>query len=96
MQNFQKLDKLQGCYHESLRNISRPSSASHAAVALIGPRQVGKITLALAIGRAHDALYLDLENRDDRNRLANPVPFFENFEDRLIILDEIHRMPELF
>jgi predicted AAA+ superfamily ATPase len=39
-----------------------------AAVALIGPRQVGKTTLALEIGRAHDALYLDLEDRDDRNR----------------------------
>ena len=67
-----------------------------AAVALIGPRQVGKTTLALEIGRAHDALYLDLEDRDDRNRLANPVLFFENVEDRLVILDEIHRMPELF
>lgn len=67
-----------------------------AAVALIGPRQVGKTTLALEIGKAHDALYLDLEDRDDRNRLANPVLFFENFEDRLIILDEIHRTPELF
>ncbi len=67
-----------------------------AAVALIGPRQVGKTTLALAIGRVHDALYLDLEDWDDRNRLANPVLFFENVEDRLIILDEIHRMPELF
>jgi predicted AAA+ superfamily ATPase len=67
-----------------------------AAVALIGPRQVGKTTLALEIGQAHDALYLDLEDRDDRNRLANPVLFFESFEDRLVILDEIHRMPELF
>jgi predicted AAA+ superfamily ATPase len=67
-----------------------------AAVALIGPRQVGKTTLALEIGQAHDALYLDLEDRDDRNRLANPVLFFENAEDRLVILDEIHRTPELF
>jgi len=67
-----------------------------AAVALIGPRQVGKTTLALEIGHSVDALYLDLEDRDDRNRLANPVLFFENFEDRLVILDEIHRMPDLF
>ncbi|MEE4379864.1 MAG: ATP-binding protein, partial [Candidatus Competibacteraceae bacterium] len=67
-----------------------------AAVALIGPRQVGKTTLALEIGTARNALYLDLEDRDDRNRLANPVLFFENAEDRLVILDEIHRMPELF
>lgn len=67
-----------------------------AAVALIGPRQVGKTTLALAIGEALDALYLDLEDRDDRNRLANPVLFLESAEDRLVILDEIHRMPALF
>ena len=67
-----------------------------AAVALIGPRQVGKTTLALEIGRSRDALYLDLEDRDDRNRLAEPVLFLDNAEDRLVILDEIHRMPELF
>ena len=46
-----------------------------AAVALIGPRQVGKTTLALEIGRARDALYLDLEDRYDRNRLAQPALF---------------------
>ena len=67
-----------------------------AAVALIGPRQVGKTTLALEIARSRDALYLDLEDRDDRNRLAEPVLFLDNLEDRLVILDEIHRMPELF
>ena len=67
-----------------------------AAVALIGPRQVGKTTLALEIGRSRNALYLDLEDRDDRNRLAEPALFLDNAEDRLVILDEIHRMPELF
>ena len=67
-----------------------------AAVGLIGPRQVGKTTLALEIARSRDALYLDLEERDDRNRLAEPALFLDNVEDRLVILDEIHRMPELF
>ena len=67
-----------------------------AAVALIGPRQVGKTTLALELARSRDALYLDLEDRDDRNRLAEPALFLDNAEDRLVILDEIHRMPELF
>ena len=67
-----------------------------AAVALIGPRQVGKTTLALEIARSRHALYLDLEDRDDRNRLAEPTLFLDNVEDRLVILDEIHRMPELF
>ena len=67
-----------------------------AAVLLIGPRQVGKTTLALEIGRSRDALYLDLEDRDDRNRLAEPALFLNNLEDRLVILDEVHRVPELF
>ena len=67
-----------------------------AAVALIGPRQVGKTTLALEIGRSRNAIYLDLEDRDDRGRLAEPKLYFSHVEDRLVILDEIHRMPGLF
>lgn len=67
-----------------------------AAVALIGPRQVGKTTLAIELSRSRNALYLDLEDRDDRERLANPVLFLDNFADRLVILDEIHRVPALF
>ena len=67
-----------------------------AAVALIGPRQAGKTTLALKIGESHDAIYLDLEDMNDRTRLADPPLFLDNVEDQLVILDEIQRMPELF
>ena len=67
-----------------------------AAVALIGPRQVGKTTLANQIAQEYNAIYLDLEDQNHRNRLNNPVLFFESMEDRLVILDEIHRVPELF
>lgn len=67
-----------------------------AAVALIGPRQVGKTTLACEICEERDALYLDLEDRDDREKLSDPKLFLEQFEDRLVVLDEIHRTPELF
>ena len=67
-----------------------------AAVVLVGPRQVGKTTLALSIGQTRDAIYLDLENPDDRVRLADPSHFFDLTEDRLVILDEIHRIPEIF
>lgn len=67
-----------------------------AAVAIIGPRQVGKTTLALDIGEESDALYLDLEDRADREKLSDPRLFLERYEDRLVILDEIHRVPELF
>lgn len=67
-----------------------------AAVALLGPRQVGKTTLALEIGKTRASVYLDLESREDRAKLAEPVLFFQKNADSLIILDEIHRMPDLF
>ncbi|MDQ3656094.1 MAG: ATP-binding protein [Chloroflexota bacterium] len=67
-----------------------------AAVVLVGPRQVGKTTLALTIGEQRNAVYLDLENPVDRIRLDDPNHFFEITEDRLVILDEVHRTPELF
>lgn len=67
-----------------------------ASVALIGPRQVGKTTLALGIAQKQDALYLDLESPEDRDKLTNPAAFLSAFEDRLVIMDEIHRVPDLF
>lgn len=67
-----------------------------AAVALIGPRQVGKTTLALQIGEAQNALYLDLEDIEERDKLSNAAIFLSAYEDRLVILDEIHRVPDLF
>lgn len=67
-----------------------------AAVALLGPRQVGKTTLAFAVADGTNALYLDLEAREDRAKLEDPALFLRGYEDRLVVLDEIHRMPELF
>ena len=70
--------------------------AHSPAVALLGPRQVGKTTLALEIGQQRNALYLDLESESDRARLAQPELYFADHPDQLIILDEIHRAPGLF
>ncbi len=67
-----------------------------AAIALIGPRQVGKTTLAQEISEERGALYLDLEDSEDRGKLSDPRLFLEQYEDRLVVLDEIHRVPELF
>jgi len=67
-----------------------------AAVALLGPRQVGKTTLALSLAEITPSLYLDLESRADRAKLSDPALFLERHEDRLVILDEVHRLPELF
>jgi predicted AAA+ superfamily ATPase len=70
--------------------------ARQAAVALIGPRQAGKTTLALSLSEEVPSLYLDLEAREDRTKLVEASLFLQQYEDRLVILDEIHRVPELF
>ena len=70
--------------------------AEYPAVALLGPRQVGKTTIALEIADAEDAVYLDLESSADRARLTDPELYLADYEDRLVILDEVHRLPGLF
>jgi predicted AAA+ superfamily ATPase len=68
------------------------------AIAIIGPRQVGKTTLAKTIGKllSKEVLYVDLENPRDENKLADPVLFFENNEDKCVVLDEVQRRKDLF
>ena len=77
-------------------DIVREALTRQAAVALLGPRQVGKTTLALALSNQAPSLYLDLESPEDRAKLSDAGLFLRAYEDRLIILDEIHRAPELF
>ena len=76
--------------------IVRRALSQQAAVALMGPRQVGKTTLALMVGEALGALYLDLEDIQERDKLSHAAVFLSAYEDRLVILDEIHRVPDLF
>lgn len=67
------------------------------AVVLLGPRQVGKTTLAQALAADFpDALVLDLERESDRARLAQPEAFFARHRQRLVVLDEVQTMPEVF
>jgi hypothetical protein len=66
------------------------------AVALLGPRQVGKTTLALKIAEDRSALYLDLENPEDLLKLSDPSAFLSPHRDKLVIVDEIQRAPDLF
>ena len=66
------------------------------AVVLLGPRQVGKTTLAEGIADGRESVYLDLENPRDRNKLSDANRYLEEHEDKLVILDEVHRVPELF
>ena len=69
---------------------------STPAVALLGPRQVGKTTLAHEIGDRRASIYLDLESSSDRAKLSDPEAYLAAHEDELVILDEVHRAPELF
>ncbi|MGE5386140.1 MAG: ATP-binding protein [Betaproteobacteria bacterium] len=72
--------------------------AHSPATALIGPRQVGKTTLALAAAQARGqpSLYLDLESEVDRAKLDQPELYLADHLDKLVILDEVHRAPGLF
>src|ERR1039457_323877 len=70
--------------------------ANSPAVVLLGPRQVGKTTLALEVGKTFDALYLDLESEQDLAKLDQPELYLADHQDRLVILDEVHRVPGLF
>lgn len=65
------------------------------AVALLGARQ-GKTTLAKTIAKDIDSIYLDLEAPEDLLKLSDPSSFLSAHADKLVILDEIQRSPELF
>ena len=66
------------------------------SVALIGPRQVGKTTLALDVSVGLPSVYLDLEDPVDLQKVRNFGAFHAENKDKLIILDEIQRLPEIF
>lgn len=66
-------------------------------VGLIGPRQVGKTTLAKEIGKSFErVIYLDLELNADLVKLEDAETYLRQFNDHLIIIDEVQRKPDLF
>jgi predicted AAA+ superfamily ATPase len=66
-------------------------------VALLGPRQCGKTTLARRIARSTaQALVLDLERPSDRRKLSDPEAYFALHRDELVVLDEVQRAPDIF
>ena len=66
------------------------------SVALLGPRQVGKTTIALNISETTPSVYLDLENRRDLQKVQDIEAFHVENSDKLIVLDEVQRLPEIF
>ena len=66
------------------------------AVALLGPRQIGKSTLAKSLALKKKSIFLDLEKQSHQNRLSDPESFFKDHQDQLVIIDEVQIMPGLF
>ena len=69
---------------------------NNPAVALLGPRQVGKTTLAHHVSEVLPSIYLDMESPADLAKLQDPLSYLSGHLDKLVILDEIHRAPDLF
>ncbi len=69
-----------------------------SSVIFYGPPGTGKTTLArsLMADRMPPPLYLDLEQPEDRARLTDPALFLRGYADRLVVLDEAQRVPDLF
>jgi len=70
--------------------------AQFPAVTLLGPRQVGKTTLAKKLGTKTQSIYLDLENPQDLEKLEDPRGYLLKHRGKLIILDEVQRLPNIF
>jgi hypothetical protein len=80
-----------------LQSVVERRLAQSPAVALLGPRQVGKTTLAHAVAAGHaGAVLLDMERESDRAAVARPELFFPRYRDRLVVLDEVQHLPQLF
>lgn len=76
--------------------ILRSRLAEFPAVILLGPRQVGKTTLALSLVDRIPSVYLDLESPEDLQKLSDPISYLRLHEKKLVILDEVQRLPNLF
>lgn len=93
-----KILYLQGMITRQLEGELRKTLRLFPAMAILGPRQAGKTTLAKSLvkGLKKKTVYLDMENPDDRYLLQNPLPYFNAYQNDCIIIDEIQRVPELF
>ena len=85
-------------FKRNIFSVVQQRLAHFDCVAVLGPRQVGKTTLAreIAAERGDGARYLDLESAADRRQLDDPDAYFAAYADKLIVLDEIQRAPEIF
>ena len=88
---------MQGIIERHLTGTVKRRLQNNPAVAILGPRQCGKTTLAGQIVKEFkQSIYLDLENPGDLAKLDDPLAFFSLHNDDLVCLDEIQRVPEIF
>ncbi|MGI9250154.1 MAG: ATP-binding protein [Pseudohongiellaceae bacterium] len=87
---------MQGMLERLITDRLNQDIARVPALALLGARQVGKTTLAKAIAKGTNSIYLDLEAPEDLVKLSDPTSFLRSQNDKLVILDEIQRSPDLF
>ena len=83
-------------YERRTNQIVLSALENQAAVVLLGPRQVGKTTLALEIAEHRPSVYLDLERAADRQILGEPDLYLDEQAGTLVILDEVQQRPGLF
>ncbi len=78
-------------------NIIKDLLNGFPCVAIVGPRQVGKTTLAKKIQKGfRESIYLDLEFQKDFNKLDDAETYLQQFQDQLVIIDEVQRKRDLF
>lgn len=85
-----------GMIERSHRKAVEEALDTQASVVLLGPRQVGKTTLAQDIAETRDAVYLDMERSGDRQILEEPDLYLDEQAGRLVVIDEVQLMPDLF
>ena len=79
-----------------LERILQQALKENASIALLGPRQVGKTTLAIDLLKKVRGAYIDLEDSVDRRKMDDFSAYYAEHLNDLIILDEIQRLPEVF
>lgn len=87
---------MQGMIERRRRKSVEEALENQAGVVLLGPRQVGKTTLAQDIAESRDAVYLDMERTADRQVLEEPDLYLDEQVGRLVVIDEVQLLPDLF
>ncbi|RLC13159.1 MAG: ATPase [Deltaproteobacteria bacterium] len=87
---------MHGYIKRKVEKLLHKKLSNSPVVALLGPRQAGKSTLAKECLKKISSIYLDLQKRSDINKLNEPELFIERYRDKLICLDKIQLKPDFF